>query len=135
VVEEVRKRQKNLGSNAVRFAWVTAHVGHLHLPALPRIWPSGLLFIAFGPAYRTAKDNLQAWRHVLDKDIPDQCRKCGRYAETGKHIALVCIHGEDIGRRWGVWEQMDEPEGWRQKVKDPDEVDMVETFFTDLDLC
>jgi len=26
VVEEVRKRQKNLGPNAVRFAWVKAHV-------------------------------------------------------------------------------------------------------------
>jgi len=27
VVEEVRKRQKNLGPNAVIFAWVKAHVG------------------------------------------------------------------------------------------------------------
>lgn len=27
VVEEVRKRQKNLGPDAVRFAWVKAHVG------------------------------------------------------------------------------------------------------------
>ena len=27
VVEEVRKRQENLGPNAVRFAWVKAHVG------------------------------------------------------------------------------------------------------------
>ena len=48
---------------------------------------------------RTGKGNLQSWRHVLDSDISDQCRKCGRYAETGKHVALVCIHGGDIGRR------------------------------------
>jgi len=61
---------------------------------------------------RTGKGNLQAWRHILDEDTPDQCRKCGRYAATGKHVALVCIHGEDIGRRWGTWEQMDEPERW-----------------------
>jgi len=27
VVEEVRKRQKNLGPDTVRFAWVKAHVG------------------------------------------------------------------------------------------------------------
>jgi len=27
VVEEVRKKQKNLGQNAARFAWVKAHVG------------------------------------------------------------------------------------------------------------
>ena len=27
VVEEVRKRQKNLGPDAVKFAWVKAHVG------------------------------------------------------------------------------------------------------------
>ena len=27
VVEKVRKRQENLGPNAVRFAWVKAHVG------------------------------------------------------------------------------------------------------------
>jgi len=32
---------------------------------------------------------------------------------------------------------MDEPERWRKKVKDPDgdyKVDLVDTFFTDLDL-
>jgi len=34
----------------------------------------------------------------------------GIYAEIGKHIALVCIHGEDIGRWWGTWEAMDKPE-------------------------
>jgi len=49
-----------------------------------------------------------------------------------------CIHGEDPGRWWGTWEAMDEPERWRKQVKDPDgdyEVDLVESFFLDLDLC
>jgi len=89
---------------------------------------------------RTGKGNLQAWRQILDEDILDQCRKCGRYTETGEHVALVCIHGEEIGRRWGAWgawDAMDEPERWRKKAKDPDgdyEVDLLESFFTDLDL-
>ena len=54
---------------------------------------------------------------MLDVDVPDQCQKCGRYAEIGKHVALVCIHGEDIGRRWGTWEAMDEPERWRRGLR------------------
>jgi len=42
---------------------------------------------------------------------------------------FISIHGK--------WEAMDAPEGWRKKVKDPDrdyEVDLVETFFTGLEL-
>ena len=51
--------------------------------------------------------------------------------------SCFCIHGEDIGRRWGMWEVMDEPEEWRKKVKGPDgdyELDLVEEFFANLDL-
>jgi len=36
-----------------------------------------------------------------------------------------------------MWEAMDEPERWRKKVKGPDgdnAIDLVETFFPDLDL-
>jgi len=79
---------------------------------------------------RTRKGNLQAWRHILDEDTPDQCRKCGRYAETGKHVGLVYIYSEDIGWKWDTWEQMDEPERWRKWVKDDGdyELDLVETF-------
>jgi len=54
-----------------------------------------------------------------------------------KHVALVYIHGEDIGRRWGTWEAMDERERWMKKVNDPDGdyvIDLVETFFAGLDL-
>jgi len=47
----------------------------------------------------TGKGNLQAWRHTIGKSDVDECRKCRIYAETGKHVALVCAHGEDIGRR------------------------------------
>jgi len=53
------------------------------------------------------------------------------------HVALECIHGEDIGRKWGTWEAMDEPERWRKRVKDLDggyDLDLVEEFFASLDL-
>jgi len=52
-------------------------------------------------------------------------------------VALVRIHGEEIGRKWGTWEDMDDPERWRKRVKDPDgdyELDLVEEFFSNLDL-
>jgi len=181
-VEEVRKRQKNLGPDAVRFAWVKAHVGTRGNERADQMAKSGAELgdedegmnkvITEGGLrqewkrrraeerkvkgtgmgrvvrwnrkarvnyvhYRTGKGNLQAWRHVLDIDQSDECRKCGRYAETGRHVALVCIHGEEIWRKWGTWEDMDEPERWRKKVKDPDgdyELDLVEEFFANLDL-
>jgi len=177
VVEEVRRRQKNLGPDAVIIAWVKAQ-GNEKADQMAKsgaelgdeegmgevITEGGLRQewerrraeerkvkgTGIGRAVRwgrkarvdyvhcrTGKGNLQAWRHVLDEYTPDRCRKCGRYAETGKHVALVCIHGEDIGRRWKTWDQMVEPERWRKRVKDPDEVyelDLVETFFTNLDL-
>jgi len=38
-------------------------------------------------------------------------------AETGKHAALVCTHGEVVGRWWGRWEDMDERGRWMKKVK------------------
>ena len=59
----------------------------------------------------TGKGNLQS------SDDPE-CRKCGRYAETGKYVALVCTHGEQIGRRWGTWENMDDRKRWAKKEKD-----------------
>jgi len=85
----------------------------------------------------TGKGNLQAWRHKIRKTDDPECRKCGRYAETGKHIALVCTHGEDIGRRWSTWEDMDDRARWAKKEKDEKgfyTVDLVETFFSKIDL-
>jgi len=182
VVEEVRKRQKNLGPDAIRFAWVKAHVGTRGNEKADQMAKSGAELgdedegmnkvitegglrqewkrrraeerkvkgTGMGRVVRwnrkarvnyvhcrTGKGNLQAWRHVLDIDQPDECRKFGRYAEKGKHVALVCIHGEEIGWKWGTWEDMDEPERWRKRVKDPDgdyELDLVEEFFSNLDL-
>ena len=65
---------------------------------------------------RTGKGELQAWRAVLD-DIDDPtCQKCGKHVETGKHIALVCTHGEEIGRRWSSWEDMDEKKEWMKRL-------------------
>ena len=57
--------------------------------------------------------------------------------ETGKHVALICPYGEEIGRGWSSWEEMDEKKKWLKKVKDGEEeytVDLVETFFSNLDL-
>jgi len=74
----------------------------------------------------TGKGNLQAWRHKLDGSTDLKCRKCGKYAETGRRVALVCAWG-------GVWQEVgdvDVRERWMKKVKDPDwdyVVDLVET--------
>jgi len=87
---------------------------------------------------RTGKGNLQAWCYKVGKTDDPECRKCGRYAETGKHVALVCTHGEDIGRRWSTWEDMDDRARWARKEKDEKgfyTVDLVETFFSKIDLC
>ena len=85
----------------------------------------------------TGKGNLQAWRHKIGKSDDPECRKCGRYAETGKHVALVCMHGKDIRRGWGTWEDMDERARWARKEKVEEgfyTVDLVETFFPKIDL-
>jgi len=34
----------------------------------------------------------------IDDTVDPECRRCGRYAETGKHVALVCTHGEAVGK-------------------------------------
>lgn len=59
------------------------------------------------------------------------------HVETGRHVALVCPRGEEIGRRWGNWEEIDKRGKWLKKVKDGGRettVDLVETFFSNLDL-
>ncbi|KAF8417658.1 ankyrin repeat-containing domain protein [Tirmania nivea] len=86
---------------------------------------------------RTGKGNLQSWRAKLDDTVDPTCRTCGRHVETGRHVALVCPRGEEIGRRWSNWEEMDERKKWAKKVKDGGGeyvVDLVETFFSNLDL-
>ncbi|KAF8416879.1 hypothetical protein EV426DRAFT_703220 [Tirmania nivea] len=87
---------------------------------------------------RTGKGNLQSWRAKLDDTGDPTCRTCGRHVETDKHVALLCPRGEEIGRRWGNWEEMDDRKRWLKKVKDEGDeytVDLVETFFSNLDLA
>lgn len=48
---------------------------------------------------RTNKGNLQSWRNRLDNSNNPTCRFCGNHIETGKHVALVCPYGEEIGRK------------------------------------
>lgn len=55
---------------------------------------------------RTGKGKLQSWRAKLDDTIDPTCRACGRYVKTGRNVALVCLRGEEIGRRWSNWEEM-----------------------------
>ena len=86
---------------------------------------------------RTNKGNLQSWRHKLNETIHLMCRFCGNHMEIDKHVALVCPYGEEIDRRWNNWEEMDEKKKWLKKMKDGKEeytVDLVETFFSYLDL-
>ncbi|KAF8441147.1 hypothetical protein BGX38DRAFT_823305 [Terfezia claveryi] len=64
---------------------------------------------------RTGKGNLQSWRNKLDDSVDPMYRTCGRYVETGKHVA-PCV--EEIGRRWGSWEDMNDRRRWLKKVKD-----------------
>ena len=57
--------------------------------------------------------------------------------QSGKHVALICPYREEIGRKWSSWEEMDKRKKWLKKMKDREEeymVDLVETFFSNLDL-
>ena len=43
--------------------------------------------------YVQCRTNLPAWRNKLDDSVDPGCHAAdveGRYAETGKHVALVC---------------------------------------------
>jgi len=85
----------------------------------------------------TGKGHLQAWRNKMGKTDNSECRKCGRYAETGKHVALVCTHVEDIAWRWSTWEDMDDRARWAKKEKDEKgfyTLDLGETFCSKIDL-
>ncbi|KAF8424974.1 hypothetical protein EV426DRAFT_701239 [Tirmania nivea] len=68
-----------------------------------------------------------------DGDV--SCRACGRYDETGHHLALVCGDGEWLGRRFGSWEDADNPSliRWREQVDGKSvTVDLAEAFFARL---
>ena len=85
---------------------------------------------------RAAKGNLQSWRQILDNNL-DPIWGCGNYSETGRHVALSCIEGKWLGRKWGAWGDMDDSKKWKKQVKDGEReytVDLVEELFTKLDL-
>jgi len=50
-------------------------------------------------------------RRLYTRPMP----KIREVCRDGEACSLVCIHGENIGRRWGAWEAMDEPEGGGRK--------------------
>ena len=41
---------------------------------------------------RAVKGKLQAWQNKLEHTVDPGCRTCGKYAETGRHVGLVCTH-------------------------------------------
>ena len=89
------------------------------------------------------KGNMLRWQKILDSDLEDdRCRECGLAEETGAHIALICREIEEVGlgRRFGSWEQADDPERVMRKQKEADEfgkekvitIDLTESFFAEL---
>ena len=92
---------------------------------------------------RTGKGNMLRWQKILGPGLDDdQCRECSLAEETGTHIALVCREMEEVGlgRRFGSWEQADDPERVIRKQKVLDEfgrekvitIDLTESFFAEL---
>jgi len=64
--------------------------------------------------------------------MPEMWQVCGN-----RQVDFVCTHGEHIGRKWGTWEDMDDRARWAKKEKDEKgfyTVDLVETFFSQMDL-
>ena len=51
---------------------------------------------------------------MLDQKEGPVCRWCGQEEESGNHVALICPAGEELGRRWSCWEQMDDKEKARR---------------------
>ena len=41
--------------------------------------------------------------------------------ERCKYVVLVCLHEEEIVRRWSSWEEMDAKKKWMKKMKDREE--------------
>lgn len=52
--------------------------------------------------FRTGEGNLQSWRHKISKVDNHECRRYGKYTETGKHVAWVCTHYEEAAICMGI---------------------------------
>ena len=177
IIQQIQRRQDNLGPGAVRFGWVKLHIGIVGnekadeqaklgtedlYPNPPYITEGGLKQewkirreaerrvrgTGMGRVVRwnrkarvnyvhcrTGKRNLQVWRHKLDTTINPTCRRCRRFPKTGTYKALTCIHQEEIGSKWGSYEDMDDKGKWANRVKEVEKTlvtDLVEAFFTKL---
>ncbi|KAF8423062.1 hypothetical protein EV426DRAFT_717717 [Tirmania nivea] len=83
--------------------------------------------------FRSGKGGFAVWKQTLGEGDGDvSCRICGRYDETGHHVALVCGEGEWLGRRFGSWEDIDSLKLVLRKEEVDGKtvtVDLAETFF------
>ena len=78
-------------------------------------WSSRLTVTAYSQL-RKGKGRLAAWRHKIGRHDTGLCRRCA-VLETGPHAAVGCMDGENFGRKWSTWGQMDEKNRWRRVDK------------------
>ena len=70
------------------------------------LWTSRYAITAFSQL-RTNKGMLASWLKRVGHADSDLCRRCS-VEETKAYEALGCMAGEEWGRRWSTWAQMDE---------------------------
>lgn len=58
------------------------------------------------------KGDLGSWRVRIGEELRRHCRLCYEVLETGVHLAFGCAGGEQLGRVWSPWEEMDEKHRW-----------------------
>ena len=86
-------------------------------------WTSRLAVTAYSQLC-TGKGRLAAWRHKIGRHETELCGRCA-VLETGPHVAVGCMDGACIGRRWSTWGQMDEKNRWRRVEKGEGNKEMV----------
>lgn len=83
------------------------------------------------------KGDLGSWRVRIGEELRRHCRLCYEVLETGVHLAFGCAGGEQLGRVWSPWEEMDEKHRWVRST--PTEggvsvvVGLVQEYFGALD--
>ena len=94
--------------------------------------------VMYVPISQLEKVNLQAWRQQkLDKQTTQNAGNVEDMRRQGKHVSRWSVRTEEqIGRRW---EDMDGRKRWARNEKDAEgfffcTVDLVETFFSNIDL-
>ena len=93
-------------------------------------WSSRLAVTAYSQLH-TGKGQLAAWRHKIGRHDTGLCRRCA-VPETGPHAAVGCMDGENFGRKWSTWGQMDEKNPCRRVEKGEGDkevgIDLVEEW-------